>query len=129
MKNPLITIILITLSFQVFPEEYICSSNDSNKEEISMVSYQRSENGRFFKRFRENNVNLWTNHKILDEGENYLILNKTMNVPGTFLTIIKEENNKFSFMEVYLLIGEDKWRNSPTGKCILKKTVTPKNNQ
>jgi len=87
-----------------------------------MVSYQRSEKGRYFKRFRENSLpNDWTNHNILEETEDYLILNKGMNVPGTFLTIIEKKGNKFMFMEVYIILGEERWRNSPTGKCILKK--------
>ena len=83
-----------------------------------MVSYQRSENGRYFKRFRENSSpNHWTNHNILEETEDYLILNKGMNVPGTFLTIIEKKGNKF--MEVYILLEKGGMRTS--GKCILGK--------
>ena len=122
MKKLLITIFLVTFSLQGFSEEYFCSSTDLNKEEVSMVSYQRSEKGRYFKRFRENSLPTnWTNHNILEETEDYLILNKGMNVPGTFLTIIEKKGNKFMFMEVYIILGEERWRNSPTGKCILKK--------
>ena len=115
MQKLFVTLFFLSLSTEIFSEEYLCSINLSQLGQTGqeIKTYKRM-GGVFLKtsRFGEGIF------QIAKETEEFIILNKTYNYSSIYTVFLNKNNKKL--VEDYIVFSEPEDMLRVSGECLIK---------